>query len=97
MVALQKCLTTTSNSSGKIGLKGKKVKHIVYGIGVITGYDGTIMTVKFSDCAEVKSLNYQICMEKKLMEFTEKFNINNMDERHTTCMLVISILKIMEK
>ena len=59
-----------SNSSGKIGLKGKTVKHIVYGIGVITGYDGTIMTVKFSDCAEVKSLNYQICMEKKLIEFT---------------------------
>ena len=34
------------------------------------GYDGTIMTVKFSDCAEVKSLNYQLCMEKKLIEFT---------------------------
>ena len=68
-------MTTTSNSSGKIGLKGKTVKHIVYGIGVIMGYDGIIMTVKFSDCAEVKSLNYQLCMEKKLIEFTSKFNI----------------------
>lgn len=55
--------------SKKTGLKGKKVRHAVYGMGTITGYNGNIITVKFTGNADVKSLNYQLCMEKKLIEF----------------------------
>lgn len=49
------------------GLKGKKVKHKTYGIGTITKFDGTIVTVKFSD--EIKTLNYELCISKGFIEF----------------------------
>lgn len=51
------------NSSG---LKGKKIKHKIYGMGTITKYDGMIVTIKFA--SDVKTLNYQLCLEKGLIE-----------------------------
>lgn len=55
------------SSSGKSsGLKGRKIKHKTYGIGTITRYDGTIITVKFG--SDVKSLSYQLCLDNGLIE-----------------------------
>lgn len=58
---------TRRSSSGNSGLKGKKIKHTTYGLGTITKYDGTIITVSFTDVG-IKSLNYELCLEKKLIE-----------------------------
>lgn len=49
------------------GLKGKKIKHKSYGVGTITKYDGTIITTKFGN--ETRTLNYQVCVDKGLIEF----------------------------
>lgn len=56
-----------SNANGA-GLKGKKIKHKTYGVGTITKYDGTIVTVNFISSG-VKTLNYELCIEKSLIEF----------------------------
>jgi len=57
------------NTSGnKAGLKGKKIKHNSYGVGTITKYDGTIITVNFGSSG-IKTLNYGLCMEKSLIVF----------------------------
>ena len=50
------------------GLKGKKINHKAYGVGTITKYDGTIITVNFSNIG-TKTLNYELCREKGLIEF----------------------------
>lgn len=63
-LASKKTVRRPPNNSG---LKGKKIKHRTYGEGVITKYDGMIITVRFS--GEVRTLNYQICLEKGLIEF----------------------------
>lgn len=57
--------TSGSNSSG---LKGKKIMHKTYGVGTITKYDGTIITVSFASTG-IKTLNYELCVEKELIEF----------------------------
>lgn len=56
-------------SSGKAGgsIKGKQIKHKSYGVGTITKFDGTILTVKFS--SGVITLNYQLCIDKGYIEF----------------------------
>lgn len=61
----QKRVRKTSSGSNS-GLKGKKIRHKIYGIGTITKYDGTIITVKFA--SDTKTFNYQLCMEKELIE-----------------------------
>ena len=48
------------------GLVGKKIKHKMFGLGTITKYDGTIITVKFN--RETKTLNYQHCITNSLIE-----------------------------
>ena len=58
--------TGFSKKSGS-GLKGKKIKHKTYGIGTITKFDGTIITVKFSDGS--RTLNYELCINKRLIDF----------------------------
>ena len=55
-----------SSASGS-GLKGKKICH-KYGVGTITKYDGSIIAVNFTSCG-VKTLNYELCIEKDLIEF----------------------------
>ena len=57
-----------SASKSNSGLKGKKIKHKTYGMGTITKYDGTIITVVFIS-GGTKSLNYKLCVEKELIEF----------------------------
>lgn len=56
-----------SSGGGVSGLKGKKIKHKTYGVGTITKYDGTIITVKFA--SDIKTLNYQLCLDKGFIEF----------------------------
>lgn len=67
MLAAKKSSRRTSSTSGS-GLKGKKIKHKTYGVGTITKYDGTIVTVNFISSG-IKTLNYELCMEKSLIEF----------------------------
>ena len=57
-----------SSSAGGSGLRGKRIRHKTYGVGTITKYDGTIVTVSFTN-GGVKTLNYEICIEKGLIEF----------------------------
>jgi len=47
---------------------GKQVKHTVFGIGKITGIEGTTLVVSF-DTVGIKKMGYEFCMEKKLLEF----------------------------
>lgn len=65
-LATKKGIRKTFNKNNS-DLKGKKIKHKIYGVGIITKYDGIIITVKFA--RDVKSLNYQFCLDKGLIEF----------------------------
>lgn len=47
---------------------GKYVKHKTFGIGKITQIDGITITVTFNTVG-VKKMGYELCMEKKLIEF----------------------------
>ena len=57
------------SSSGKSsdGLIGQVVTHTTNGRGVVKKFDGTIITIKF-DNGETKTLNYNICVEKNLLQ-----------------------------
>ena len=59
---------TSKKSSGRSsdGLKGKTIKHKTYGVGTITKYDGTIITVKFGK--DIKTLNYDLCIKNGIIE-----------------------------
>lgn len=57
-----------SSSGNNPGLKGKKIKHKIYGLGTITKYDGTTITVNFVS-GGIKTFNYDLCVEKALIEF----------------------------
>lgn len=50
------------------GITGKEIAHKTYGKGTITKFDGIIITVKFEKKG-IHTLNYQICMDKQLIEF----------------------------
>ena len=50
------------------GVIGKVLVHKTYGKGTITKYDGTIITVKFLK-EGIKTLNYQLCLEKEIIKF----------------------------
>lgn len=47
---------------------GKQVKHKMFGIGTITAIEGASIAVEF-DKVGLKKLEYEFCMEKKLLEF----------------------------
>ena len=47
---------------------GKKIKHITYGEGIITGIKGAVIIVSFTSVGD-KNLGYKVCTEKKLIEF----------------------------
>jgi 5-methylcytosine-specific restriction protein A len=47
---------------------GKKIIHTSYGEGMIIGINGTSIMVSFSSVGE-KKLGYEVCMNKKLIEF----------------------------
>ena len=49
------------------GMIGRRLVHKTNGKGVIKNYDGTLITVKF-DNGETKSFNYQICIDKQLIQ-----------------------------
>lgn len=49
------------------GIKGRKINHKTFGLGTITKYDGTIITVKFTS-NEVKTFNYELCVNNGLIE-----------------------------
>lgn len=59
--------SSSSGTKSNNGLKEKKIKHKSYGVGTITKYDGTIITTKFGN--ETRTLNYQACVDKGLIEF----------------------------
>lgn len=67
LAASGKKRSSVGGSKSSNGLKGKKIKHKTYGVGTITKYDGTIITTKFGN--ETRTLNYQICIDKDLIEF----------------------------
>lgn len=46
---------------------GKQVKHKVFGLGEITAIEGTSITVRFEKVG-LKKMEYEFCMEKKLLE-----------------------------
>lgn len=47
---------------------GKKIKHMAFGIGTITGISGASIDVNFDKVGE-KKMGYEFCMEKKMLEF----------------------------
>ena len=47
---------------------GKSLKHKAYGAGKIVSVKGSMMTVSFPTVGE-KTLNYEVCTEKHLVEF----------------------------
>ena len=49
-------------------LIGKKVKHKSFGIGVITGINGTTIDVNF-EIAGTKKMGYEFCMKNSMLEF----------------------------
>lgn len=60
---------TRSASPSKInGLVGRAVTHTTNGVGIVKNYDGTLITVKFNN-GQTKTLNYNICIEKNLLQF----------------------------
>lgn len=58
---------SSGGTKSSSGLKGKKIKHKTYGVGTIVKYDGTIITTKFG--SETRTLNYQVCIDKGLIDF----------------------------
>lgn len=62
---------TSSKRSGSYksaGMKGKKIKHKTYGVGTVTRLQDNMLYVTFAG-NDKRSLNYEICMEKGLIEF----------------------------
>ncbi len=57
----------SSRSTGA-SLKGKKVKHKVFGEGNVSKLQGEMLFVTFAN-GEKKSFNYKLCIEKGLIEF----------------------------
>lgn len=47
---------------------GKKVKHSVFGVGIITEIDGSAIIVNFQKIGE-KRMGYEYCMKKNMLEF----------------------------
>lgn len=66
-LAAKKKPRNSSGGKNNTGLKGKKINHKTYGVGTITKYDGTIITVSFVKQG-IKTLNYQLCVEKEIIE-----------------------------
>lgn len=54
--------------SSSSGLKGKKIKHKTYGIGTVTKSQEGMLYVTFAG-NDKRILNYDICINKKLIEF----------------------------
>ena len=55
-------------SSAGSGMKGKKIRHRTYGVGTVTKLQEGMLYVTFSG-NDKRTLNYDICVEKKLIEF----------------------------
>lgn len=66
-IANKTCDKSFKSMRGRTDLKGKRIFHKSFGIGLITKYEGKIITVKFAK--EVKTLNYKICVDNNLIEF----------------------------
>lgn len=47
---------------------GKQVKHKIFGIGKIVAIEGKLIAVEF-DNVGLKKMGYEICIDKKLLEF----------------------------
>jgi hypothetical protein len=61
------CDILVSRKRKSNGIVGKTIVHKAYGRGKITKYDRKIITVKF-EREGVKTFNYQLCMEKQLIQ-----------------------------
>jgi hypothetical protein len=59
--------TKKASSNGSNSIIGKTLVHKTQGKGTIKAFDGTLITVSFSG-GVTKSFNYQICLEKQLIE-----------------------------
>ncbi len=66
LMSQQKKHNSSNNYSNK--MIGRTITHKIYGKGTITKYDNTIITVKFLK-EGIKKLNYQICLDKQLIQF----------------------------
>lgn len=66
--ATQHTSSKRSGSSKSAGIKGKKIKHKTYGVGTVTKLQDNMLYVTFAG-NDKRSLNYEICMEKGLIEF----------------------------
>lgn len=51
-----------------IDIVGKRVKHKAFGCGKIIAIEGTSIAVQF-DKVGLKKMEYEFCVEKKLLEF----------------------------
>lgn len=63
---MKKTPKLSHSSSG--GMKGKKIRHKTYGVGTVTKLQEGMLHVTFSG-NDKRTLNYDVCMEKKLIEF----------------------------
>lgn len=57
----------TAAAAKSKGLVGATVTHTTNGVGTVTSFDGTLVTVKFKN-GQTKTLNYSMCMEKQLLK-----------------------------
>lgn len=58
----------SSGSSKSSSMKGRKVKHKTYGVGTVTKLQDNMLYVTFAGNNK-RSLNYELCIEKGLIEF----------------------------
>lgn len=49
-------------------MKGKKIKHKTYGVGTVTKLQEGMLYVTFTG-NDKRTLNYEICINNKLIEF----------------------------
>lgn len=63
----QKKKRPKSSAKNSSGLVGQMITHKTNGKGIVKKFDGTIITVKF-DNGENKTLNYNMCLEKQLLQ-----------------------------
>lgn len=57
-----------STAKKPVGMKGRQVKHVTYGIGVVVKLEDNTLHVTFAGNNK-KTLNYSMCLEKGLIEF----------------------------
>ena len=69
MLSIQKCwLLPRKKIEIPADIVGRQVKHKAFGLGKITAIEGISIAVQF-DKVGLKKMEYEFCMEKKLLKF----------------------------